>query len=307
MSDCARFEEDLRDLVAGDVGPDARALVEHADRCPSCRQLLSAHEALREIAAELRAVEIPDLGPLRGRVLERVRHEQASSPPRTFLGGGVLRPVALALSALSLFGVGFAAGWLRQDARSPAPPTLLTEMTDEAVSNESLDDVENSPFTYSDVRFRRLDEDLVSLEFDVTRHVRVTESARSPLVQEVLAQSLLYPTQTGSRLKALSLAAPGMSPKVRESLIFALHHDESLAVRQKALAILAAGPKDAAIEAAVLATLAEDEAVPMRLAALDYLAVHVEAATIRRAIGGRTAPGNAALLVRLGEHDNRDR
>ena len=176
-------------------------------------------------------------------------------------------------------------------------------MTDEANSNRSLGDVEDSPFTYSEIAFRRVDGDRVELEFDVTRHVRVTDSARSPIVQEVLAQSLLNPSHTGTRLKALSLAAQGMAPKVRESLIFALHHDENLAVRRKALEILAEQPPDPAIEAAVLTTLRDDEAVPMRLEALDYLAQHVERATLRRAIGDEHAPGHAALVVRLGEYD----
>ncbi len=303
MNDCGRFERSLRALVAGDPVPEARALRQHAETCPACREVLAAHETLRELASEVLATETADLDALRGRVLEQVRYGHASRRRPSLSAPLMLRFAPAALAALLLFGAGFATAWLRSDARAPATQSLLGEMTAEAVSNESLLDVEDSPFTYSDVTFRRLDGGKVVLDFDVTRHVRVTESDRSPLVQEILAQSLLNPSHTGSRLKALSLASAGMAAKVRESLVFALHHDDNLAVRRKALAILAAEPPDATIESAVLTTLREDESVQMRLEALDYLATHLEPAAIRRAIGDAAAPGNAALIVRLDEHE----
>jgi hypothetical protein len=298
MSECSRFEERLRALVAGEPVP-ARALYEHAATCPECRDLLATHEALTGLAGETRDADPVELDALRRRVLDQVRRGPTPARPIPF----GYRPAWAAGFAVLLFGAGFATAWLSSDAREPrAGSDLVGQMTDEAISNRSLLDVENSQFTYSEVAFRRIDGDRVELEFDVARHVRVTDSARSPIVQEVLAQSLLNPSHTGTRLKALSLAAQGMAPKVRESLIFALHHDENLAVRSKALEILAAQPHDPAIEAAVLTTLRDDDAVPMRLEALDYLARHVESATLRRAIGDAGTPGNATLLVRLGDY-----
>jgi len=303
MSDCGRFEEGLRALVAGESGVDARALAQHAEACSDCHELLSAHETLTELAAEMRVAEPAGLDELRGRVLDEVRLGRTRTRPAALFAPFALRFAPAALAALLLFCAGFAAAWLRTDTRAPEAATLVGELTSEAISNRSLLDVEDSRFTYSDVSFRRLDGGQVALEFDVTRHVRLTEDARSPLVQEVLAQSLLNPSHTGSRLKALALATEGMAPKVRESLVFALHHDENLAVRRKALQILATGPPDAAIESAVLTTLREDDSVQMRLEALDYLAAHLEPAAIRRAIGDSGAPGNAALIVRLGEYE----
>ncbi len=299
MSECSRFEERLRALVLGEqVSP--RPLYEHAATCPDCRELLATHEALTGLAGETRDADPVELDALRRRVLDEVRR----GPTVVRTTPLVYRPAWAAGFAVLLFGAGFATAWLRADTPEPrAGGDLVGQMTDEAISNRSLVDVEDSPFTYSEVAFRRVDGDRVELEFDVTRHVRITDSARSPIVQEVLAQSLLNPSHTGTRLKALTLAAQSMEPKVRESLIFALHHDENLAVRRKALEILTEQPPDPAIEAAVLATLHDDEAVPMRLEALDYLAQHVERATLRRAIGDERAPGHATLLVRLGEYD----
>jgi hypothetical protein len=297
MSDCRRFEESLRALVAGEPVPEARALREHAVRCRDCRDILAQHDALSDLARAIAPASDVELERMRRRVLDQVR-----SSARQVETSFAYRPAWAAGFAVLLFGAGFATAWLRADQRAPAATTLLSQMTDEARSNESLVDVENSPFTYSEVAFRRIDGERVELEFDVTRHVRLKDSTRSPIVQEVLAQSLLNPSHTGTRLKALTLAAQSIAPKVRESLLFALHHDESLAVRQKALSILAAEPPDPAIEAAMLETLHDDQAVPMRLDALDYLARHLERTTLRRAIGDAAEPGNAALLVRLGEY-----
>lgn len=297
MSDCSRYEERLRALVSGEPVAEARALREHAESCPDCRELIERHDALTDLARETASASDVELERMRRAVLDQVR-----SVARRRATPFAYRPAWAAGFAVLLFSAGFATAWLRADQRAPAATTLLGQMTDEALSNESLADVENSPFTYSEVAFRRIDGERVELEFDVTRHVRLKDSTRSPIVQEVLAQSLLNPSHTGTRLKALTLAAQSIAPKLRESLLFALHHDENLAVRQKALAILAAEPPDPAIEAAVLETLHEDPAVPMRLGALDYLARHVERTTLRQAIGDAAEPGNAALLVRLDEN-----
>ena len=56
------------------------------------------------------------------------------------------------------------------------------EINAEAVANRNLSDVEDSPYTYSNVSFRRLNGDQVALGFDVTRHMEVVEPAGSDLV-----------------------------------------------------------------------------------------------------------------------------
>ena len=95
-----------------------------------------------------------------------------------------------------------------------------------------------------------------------------------------------------------------MDPKVRDSVIFALHHDENLAVRLKALSLLAGQPADAVVESAVTTTLLEDESVQMRLEALDYLATHTSnPESIRQAIEQTDDAVNAALMVRLADYD----
>ena len=329
MNECAGFAEAIRAHVAGESVPDdGGALARHAERCAECRALLALHGTLVDLGADLEEPAPARFAAMRAAVLHEIeRPEQAGAvvPPKhrrrvaAWPASPALRALAAAAAVVLVFMTGYGAALVARGERAPAPAganpagqPLLSEISAEAASNSSLTDVENSPFTYSDVTFRVLGDGRVALEFDVTRHVSTVEAAGSPLVQDVLAQSLLNPTHTGSRLKAISLASAGaMAPKVRDALIFALHHDDNLAVRLKALGILGqqAAP-DAAIEAAVLATLRDDSSVQMRLSALDYLAEQrLDPAAIRRAIETTDTndPAGAALMVRLDEYENKTR
>ena len=208
--------------------------------------------------------------------------------------------------------VGGGASWLTQarpaevqPAVNPSDP-LLRGISADAASNRRLADVEDSPYTYSNVSFRRIDDQQVALAFDVTTHVEAVQPVQSELVKDLLVHSLLNPSNTGSRLKAIAYAAEMMDPKVRDALIFALRRDENLAVRQRALEILGRYAADPAAEAAVLATLQQDESVQMRLLAMDYLASRsFDSETLRRAVegAGAGADTDAALLVRLADYE----
>jgi hypothetical protein len=255
---------------------------------------------------------------MRTGVLRRARVGRSVGPsaagrPATTGAWLTLRPATAAAAAVLLLVTGFSAARLRLvDATHGRPDELLLhEIASDAATNRSLVDVEDSPFIYSDVTLRMLPGDRVSLDFDVTRHVSTVETASSPLLQDVLAQALLNPSHAGSRLKAIELAAGTMSPKVRDALVFALHHDDNLAVRLKALKILREQPgADPLIESAMLTTLCRDESVQMRLEALDFLATRrLDPGAIRRAIDVDKTddPASAALMVRLSEYERLSR
>src|SRR5262249_47934263 len=144
----------------------------------------------------------------------------------------------------------------------------------EAAANRGLADVEDSPFTYSNVSYRRLAGDRVALDFDVTTHLATVESTRSPLVREALAQSLLNPASVGERLKAISFAASGREPKVEEAVLVAFRRDESVAVRLAALTVLVGRLDDDDVRSALIVALHDDPSVQVRLAALESLASH---------------------------------
>jgi hypothetical protein len=316
VSACERFESAIEGYVAGSAaGDEAERLLAHADSCGACREVLELHRDLLDLAAR---APYPDDAELE-RVHAWVLGELGRSPATAGATGSSVVPrparrrVALAAAAaLALVAAGFAAG-----RALPARPagaanghagvmSLVAAIGADAAANRELSDVEDSPFTYSNVSFHGIEGDRVDLEFDVTTHVRLTEPVQSELVREVLVHSLLDPASVAGRLKALSYARGRMAPKVREALILAMRQDETLAVRLQALGLLAEQPPDPEVEAAVLAALREDEAVQMRLLALDYLAEHrVDHSRLRDAIRESPRPGNEALQVRLASHEKR--
>jgi hypothetical protein len=303
-NDCKRFQEIIEAIVAGEpAASGSDSLARHCRTCPDCLQALEAHQNLSEIGRRFEEVAGEDLEVLRTRVLTEIARPRRRSWLEALSTPFRLQPAMAAAFAAIIFMTGIAAAWIQFEGGDGIERRLVTEITAEAASNRSLIDVEDSRYTYSNVTFRRLDDRRVSLDFDVTTHVSAVEPVESELVKEVLVHSLLNPSSTGSRLKAISYASDVMDPKVRDSVIFAMHHDENLAVRLKALSILAGQPIDAVVESAVTTTLLDDESVQMRLQALDYLATHTtNPETIRQTIEQTDDAVNAALMVRLADY-----
>lgn len=297
MSDCARFEPTIRAYIAGDLDESRLGpLLTHCRACRDCRQVLELHRDLTGLASRAPEPSEADFAALHARVLGEV--ERRARMP---VGGFAKLAAALAAGVL-LFVVGVAAG--RYLSAPDVANRLVEAINTDATSNHELADVEDSRFTYSNVSFRRLDDGRVGLDFDVTTHVQLAESPRSEIVREILVHSLLNPSTTGARLKAMSYAAGAMEPKVQEALIFAMRRDENLAVRMKALTILSDQLVEPHVEAAVLATLRHDESVQMRLLALDYLAAQsVDGERLREVIEQSERPGDEALMVRLAEYE----
>jgi len=314
VSGCKRFEAAIEAYVGGGIAnDDAEQLIAHATGCGSCRPLLEVHRELLDLAARAPEPDEADLERIRARVLGEVG--RAARPMPSVAGPAVRRarpgwrlPLAAA-AAVGLLAAGIAVGraWPgRSAANGGVTPRLIAAIGADAAANRELADVEDSRFTYSNVSFRGTDGDRVDLEFDVTTHVRLVEPVRSDLVREVLVHSLLDPASAGGRLKALSYATGAMEPKVKEALVLAMREDETLAVRLKALNLLAEQPPDPDVEAAVLGALRDDEAVQMRLLALDYLAAQrVDHGRLREAIRESPRPGNEALQVRLASYEKR--
>ena len=296
MSECARFESMLEGFVASELDPrDASELLAHAKDCESCRRLLAIHGELVAAGARVPEPDEADLELVQERVLRDVKRRRALRP---------LRIAALAAGVILPFAVGLLLGRaLPGRAGSPGSSSrFLDALHVEAAANRGLTDVEDSPFTYSNVSYRRLPDGRVALDFDVTSHLSTVESTRSPLVREVLAQSLLNPSSVGERLKAVSFAAGELEPKLEQAVLFALRRDESVAVRLAALTVLVGRLDDEEVRLALMAALRDDPSVQVRLAALESLASHrVDAREIREAIRERPAPGNEALIVRLAE------
>jgi len=289
VSDCARYESLIERYLASDLDPKGMSdLLAHAAGCEGCRRLLALHGELERAGSAVPEPDEADLERRQVRVLAGIQRRRALRP---------LRAAAIAAGLILPFGVGVLFG-----RALPQKTRWMDALHAEASANRGLSDVEDSPFNYSNVSYRRLGDDRVALDFDVTTHLTTVESKDSPLVREVLVQSLLNPATVGERLKAMSFAAGGLDPKLEKAVLFALRNDESLAVRLAALTILVGRLDDEEVRSALIATLRDDPSVQVRLAALESLASHrVDPKRIREAIRERPEPGNEALVVRLAE------
>ena len=296
MSDCLRFESMIEGLVASDLDPQGLSeLRAHTTGCEDCRKLLAIHGDLVETGARVPEPDEADFDLRQERVLREIKRWGARRPLRiAVVAAGLILPLAVGLllgRALPGRAGGSGSAWRLMDA-----------LHVEAASNHGLPDVEDSPFTFSNVSFRRADGDRVALEFDVTIHLATVESTRSPLVREVLAQSLLNPSSVGERLKAMSFAAGLSEPKVEQAVLFALRRDESVAVRLAALTAVVGRLDDDEVRSALMDALRDDPSVQIRLAALESLTSHhIDHGRIRKVIRESERPGDEALMVRLAE------
>ena len=295
MSDCSRYESMLEKYLASDL--DAQGVSEllaHGAACEGCGRLLAIHADLTEAGAGVPEPDEADLDLVQERVWRNIKRRRVRRP---------LRVAALAAGVILPFALGLVLGRVLPGRANGGPSSrLMDALHGEAASNRGLTDVEDSPFTYSNVSYRRLAGERVALDFDVTTHLATVESIRSPLVREVLAQSLLNPSSVGERLKAMSFAASGLEPKLQKAVLFALRNDENVAVRLAALTVLVGRLDEEEVRSALMAALRDDPSVQVRLAALESLTSHrVDPRLIREAIRVRPGSGNEALMVRLTE------
>jgi hypothetical protein len=296
VSDCQRFESMIEGFFASELPPQALSeLLAHTKGCEACRRLLSIHGDLAAAGADVPEPDEADFELRQARVLFEIKRRRTRRP---------LRWVAVAAGVILPFVLGLLAGRFIP-ARSSSTGTtsrLMETLHAEAAGNRGLSDVEDSPFTYSNVAYRTLDGNRVELDFDVTTHLQSIESTHSPLVREVLTQSLLNPSSVGERLKAVSFAASAPEPKLKQAVLFALRHDDNVAVRLAALTLLVNRLDDEEVQFALMTALRDDPSVQVRLAALESLSSHrVDHRRIREALGVHPAPGNEPLMVRLAE------
>lgn len=299
MSACERFESVFESLLAGELDEESLSpLLAHCTSCDECRRLLGLHRDLSEAGSRVPEPAEEDLDRRQEPVLRAVRRARRRPVRVALIAASVILPFVggLLLGRLTPHAGGSGAG--------SASSRLVEALGAEAASNRALADVEDSRFNYSNVSFRRLEGERIALAFDVTTHLELVEPLRSALVREVLAQSLLNPSSVGARLKAMSFAGDEIDPKLQDAILFALRHDDSLAVRLEALAVLSTRLGDPEVQSAVMSALRDDTAVQVRLLALESLVTHrVDHEHIRDAIRERERPGAEALMVRLAEYE----
>lgn len=331
-SNCQRFESRIAELISGEA-PTAGfvELCMHVRGCDECGEVLEIHGRLQDLSApETRSREEPkaeEWDRVRATVLaqlasgaadsvdgfgsgagsEPVGREiaESSTTPRVSLDRSVAhrlgRPLewlAAAALATALLGSGW---WLGRGAGGSSTPSAQPTLAARSASpqtfavDDSLDGYE-----IDNVRVRDVDDDMVSVSFDLATHVETLRPRTDPLVREAVVRSLWGSADLGGRIAAIEQAGElTMSDTVRDALLHAMLQDPDVAVRMSAQQRLASSGLDEHVEPALLQVLRTEQSVQMRLLAVDMLASRrTDPGELVRAVEeGEPEPGNALKLL----------
>ena len=313
MKDCREFEALIDRAQTGEASEqEQEALLDHLESCPDCSRLFEAVGVMRNSGLDAEP-DANDLVSMRRSVLREIRKGRGER--RNFsLMSLLMHPAAAAVCAVVLLVFGFLLGGraskIGQDKPEPQATAAADRFTSTiqkvAQSHTAYEDIVNSPFTYTNVRVAQGQAGTVNLSFDVSRHLDLSLRKNDPLVTEVLVQSLIEPSGVNTRLNAISIANNVPDPKVKKSLIFAMLHDENLAVRMTAQSKLTEHRGDPEITEALLAVLEREPTVQMRLVAIDYLASSkIQPERLERAVLAGKPENSDAVFLRASQYLNR--
>ena len=312
-NECREIEDSMaRQATGADLGDQDQRLRAHLETCASCRESLALLGDFHR-ASNLSEPGDADFARMRQNVLRDLAAERPLPAARFggFAVARLLRPATLALAAAVLFSAGFLTGTTGAgtgDSVAPASATaelaaLAGQMRRVAMPSGQLPETGGSPFSYSNVQIEPAGPDQVRLRFDAAQRLDLRLDKDDPLVSEVLVQSLLGPSSVGARLQAIDNAEGVLEPRVKEALVAAMRHDTNLGVQMQAQAKLISQPHDPAIIEAMLAVLAHEDSVQMRLTAIDYLtARRISRGRLEDALGASSAAANPAVAARADQY-----
>ncbi|MBN2431341.1 MAG: hypothetical protein JXQ27_07690 [Acidobacteria bacterium] len=309
MNECRKVQAHIRKMAAGQE-PSAlpEAMRQHMRQCGGCRELWELHARLAEgdMAAEFPTAE--EFAGMRRAVRQRIQ-----ARPRLAVRASFWQDLDLLLRAHPAVGAIMAvillAGvfWLGRATMPGAGVSggeewLLQDLQQHSGRIHDIRDMWDSPYVYSNVSFRPVEGGGLEVGFDVTRHVSLKVGRDSSLMKGILVHALLDSSTMGHRLEAMDMTDVAADARIRQAVIYTLHHDPELAVRLKALEVVARGGPGPDVQAALLGTLRQDTSVQMRLRALEHLAaMETDGQAIREAIFSAGQASDPALWVRARE------
>jgi hypothetical protein len=309
MNECRIVRARIKEMAAGEsTSAIPESMRQHLRQCPECRDLLRTHARLAELDVTDMFPSEADFGRMRQAVRQRIQPRPQPAARVSFWRDldTLLRahPAVGAILAVILMAGMF---WLGRSTfpagESPVGEEwLLQDLQHRNGAYQDIRETWDSPYLYSNVSFRPIDGGELEVGFDVTRHVSMKVSRHSPFLREILVHALLDPSAMGNRLEAMNMTDVAGDAKVREAVIYTLHHDPQLAVRLKAMDVLVSGGPTEVVREALLRTLRQDTSVQMRLYALEHLAAaDADGQAIREAIFSSGQESDPAVWVRAQE------
>jgi hypothetical protein len=248
-----------------------KELIQHY---PEYADVFQAHNFISNIQFPAEDPTAENFAQMRQEVLGIIRSNEKNtrsdflSDTSNWFRAFLMRP-EMAVAAITLL-VGFFLGRIAPVDEESISSGIMKQISFLARENTNFADSKNSPYQYSNIAFREINNQEIALSFDVSTHIEMVREKNDPLVREVIAQSLLNPTNLGTELKAISYSENMLDNKIKEALIFSMHNAPILAVRMNAMQNLTKYKQDEDVKSAFLKVLSDEESVKMRLTALDY-------------------------------------
>lgn len=261
-----KYEQSLADFIAGTISDqDQKALFKAAETNEELAELLGLHSQLTKMHYPIPNPE--HFAHMRKETLleiEQIELEK-SAKKQLNIKRFWFNPIVQLAAAAALFLFGF---FLNNKNVSNQ---MVDEMSHLAVNAKDLNASYDSPYIFSNARYKTNEDNETVLSFDVARHFEIKRHKNDPLVQEVLAQSLLNASSISARLNSINSSETMLNPKIKQALISTLLNDTHLIVRKKCLQNLIRYPNDTEIQSALLQLLKNEKSIEMRLVAIDYL------------------------------------
>lgn len=269
------LEELIQNYLSSQATPaELKILKEYAKTNPEIKDILDLHDQLKNPGFNYELPEENAFQKMREGMLNKLflyREKKIALKFSSFLDYIAMpfrMPLFSASISLAMLILGFIiANFTMKD-------DLLSHINLAAAQSTDLQSSIDAPFFYSNAHFKEQTDGTMEVSFDVSRHIVITGKKSDPLVQDILAQSLINTQNMPARLQYISNTEKIIHPKIKEALISAMLSDEHPIVRQKSLLSLLRYPNDNIIQHALLAVIRNEASVYMRLAAIDYLSIN---------------------------------
>ena len=301
MDKCKKYHELIKKQISSGLDEKEKyVLDEHINHCNECSGLLRIHENIEQQEENMTMPTADEFRMMRQNTLRRIRLLESSKfDVVVFRLKRLFTRVEFAYGLALLFLIFSIYSFYSSDKTPGRIPSDLIEQIDyTAQQNQTLSDIENSPYTYSNVEIIEKDNQQIHLGFNVSTYIELIRDKNDPLVKEILAQSIINSPQTGTKLSTIAYTEELLDPKLKETLLYVVQNDPELAVRLKALNILTKYANDGQIQEAFLSLLKNEESVQMRLIALDYLTANkIDTSLIVKELNKATTRNNQPVLI----------
>lgn len=276
--------QDYRNLLIlsgyDELDEDARLLLQsHIDLCTECRAENERLQRFRALATAHRPAVVSEEMLLQARRERRttaaMRIERRLSLGSIF-DGLLASPLRASIAGCAVMimgiGIGYFAFGPDQHMNGRLPSEFGRARVIDGSTGPAAMQVQNLRFVKRDAATGE-----VEVEFDAVAPFSVKGNVNDENIQRILARALVSETNTGMRLRAVSMISDPTSRRsdvdlsVKNALISALKYDGNLGVRNEALAVLRNYLPDEDAMKAIVYVLNHEKNTGLRIAAINSL------------------------------------